>query len=137
MYWGYHSGHHASVVDTFRTLGATDICVADLDLDGAQDVVYANGGFTAGESYIYFGDGSGGFAEQPLGLPTVAASSCLVYDLNSDSLPDVVFGSYYAAEESSEVSQIYWGSADGFSAGDLLELPTTSASGVAVAGPTQ
>lgn len=80
--------------------------VADLDLDGDVDLLFANGGDydTAGEpvpSRVYFNDGDGTFTEasdRVLGKTESLARVAKVADLNADGLPDVVLGVTYNSQ---------------------------------------
>jgi hypothetical protein len=68
-------------------------------------------------------------------IPATAASEAGVADLNGDGFLDVVFASHYPpTEESPQVSQIYWGSAIGFNAANVTELPTEHAAGMKIIG---
>jgi len=120
--------------------GAVDAQVADLDGDGHLDLVLANGGLDwtlafADHSWVWYSN-SGAFYEDGLTeLPTTAASECGVEDLDGDGHPDIVCASHYApADGSDEVSQVYWGSATGFDASSVTELPTTHAAGLTIVG---
>jgi len=141
IYWGDAAGgvDPESYLQLEDAVGAVDAQVADLDGDGQQDLVLANGGIEwdlsfADASFVYYGSKGSFDLDRRVELPTTAASECGVEDLDGDGFPDVVCASHYAPDSGDEVSQIYWGSKDGFSEHDLTELPTTHAAGMKIVG---
>ncbi len=59
-------------------------------------------------------------------------------DIGCDGYPDIVFASYYAAQdEDPEVSQIYWGSKDGYNKDTVTLLPIQHAAGMKIIGTYQ
>ena len=141
IYWGSESGTYGEANrDTIEdAVGATDFQIADLDGDGLQDIVVANGeaglGGFATISYVYYGAPDGYRADNRIELPAVAASEAGIKDLDGDGFLDIVFASHYAENDGDpENSQIYWGSAAGYAAGTVTELPTHHAAGLTIVG---
>ncbi len=145
IYWGR---------DEFGTSGRTalpgeggqDVAVSDLNRDGYPDLVVAkgyNGTRTENRSAVYWGNESGFDAERRADLPTVSAQAVATGDLNGDGFPEVVFASnglsYQFTREGNDfsvvrpVSDIYWGSGDGYSPRRTTQLPTRFARDVAIA----
>ena len=144
IYWGR---------DEFDTSGRTalpgeggqDVAVSDLNRDGYPDLVVAkgyNGTRTENRSAVYWGSESGFDAERRADLPTVSAQAVATGDLNGDGYPEVVFASnglsYQFTREGGDFSvvrpysDIYWGSADGYSPRRTTQLPTRFARDVAI-----
>jgi hypothetical protein len=114
IYWGNAEGFSKARRTELPTLGATGLGIADLDADGAKDLVFVNkqdgtaGGPT--DSYIYWGDNQGQFsANRRQSLPTLSANSYAAADLNNDGYVDLFL------PESTNAT-IYWGSQKGYSA---------------------
>ena len=145
IYWGR---------DEFGTSGRTalpgeggqDVAVSDLNRDGYPDLVVAkgyNGTRTENRSAVYWGSKLGFDAERRADLPTVSAQAVATGDLNGDGFPEVVFASnglsYQFTREGNDfsvvrpVSDIYWGSGDGYSPRRTTQLPTRFARDVAIA----
>ena len=141
IYYGDMAGNFGDdYVQLQEAVGGTDAQLADLDGDGWLEIVLSNGGIEwdtsfADTSYVYWGSASGYSDDRRTQLTTTAASEAGVRDLDGDGWQDIVFASHYEPSDGgAEVSQIYWGSADGFDQSNLTELPTTHAAGLVVVG---
>ena len=124
VYWGTAKGTFSkSNRSTFKTVGAHDVSVADMDADGHLDILVSNNmnpkpGI---QSFVYRGSTSKVFsAANRISLSTLGASGNLVADLDGDGYLDVVFANFYTKAS----SYIYWGSAAGLSNSNRLDLPT-------------
>lgn len=126
--------------------GANAQTIADLNGDGFLDVVIANefnGTKTEIPSYIYWGGPKGYGIHNRAQLPTVGATAVAAADLNRDGYVDLVFASTGRSYQFSKaggdfiflrpVSDIYWGSAQGFSSERVSQLPTFHARDVKIA----
>jgi hypothetical protein len=120
------------------TVGARAVASGDLDRDGNLDLVFANydDGVTFDvDSYIYWGQASGGFGSTPSELTTVGAMDVEVADLDRDGYLDIVFANNrngtkgYLSE-----SYVYLNDGSGgFGPSPSVRLPTDGASAVEVA----
>ncbi len=145
IYWGGTNGFDASKKATLPGDGAAGLAVADLNNDGFPDVIIANefnGTKTELHSFIYWGSQRGYSAHNRMVLPTVGATAAAAGDLNGDGYPDLVFASsgdsYQFSKAGSDVtflrpaSDIYWGSAAGYSAKNVSQLLTYHARDVKI-----
>ena len=132
IYWGGADGYDTRRRTEVPTHGAQAVSVA------GRDVLFANTlmGHPAGniDTYIYFGDGKGGYSEQRMQrLPTIGGYESCLADLNDDGFTDLVLvGSHEGDNGSSIGSWIFWGARDGLDATRRTELPTRGAIGCAV-----
>jgi len=114
------------------TVGAIDTQTADIDGDGYIDIVFANfnnNSFYDIDSYVYWGDAGGTYADRT-DLPTQGAAHSTIADVNKDGYLDILFANYYSdgAGSSDIDSYIYWGDGTrGYSPADRTGLPTHSA----------
>lgn len=140
IYFGDMAGNFGDDSEQLsEAVGGTDAQLADLNADGWLDLVLSNGGVEwdlsfADTSYVYWGAASGFSDDQRLQLATTAASEAGVEDLDGDGWLDIVFASHYAPDHGDEVSQVYWGSADGFDGENRTDLPTIHAAGMVIVG---
>ena len=147
IYWGAASGYSPDRRTSLKTVLARDVEIADLDRDGALDLVFASEGNEDEESgaWIYWGDGSGDFSGRPpTRLPGQRSAAVAATDLNGDGWPEVVLanrfrlraremGIYNIIDTVAVDSYVYWGSREGYAVGRRSELPTVSARDVEAA----
>jgi len=145
IYWGGAS-YLAKSPTRLPGNGANAQTIADLNKDGFPDIVIANefnGTKTELSSYIYWGGPNGYGIHNRAELPTVGATAVAAADLNGDGHVDLVFASSGRSYQFSKaggdfiflrpVSDIYWGSAQGFSPERVSQLPTFHARDVKIA----
>ena len=145
IYWG-GSSFLAKSPTRLPGNGANAQTIADLNKDGLPDIVIANefnGTKTELSSYIYWGSPKGYGTQNRAELPTVGATAVAAADLNGDGHVDLVFASSGRSYQFSKaggdfiflrpVSDIYWGSAQGFSPERVSQLPTFHARDVKIA----
>ncbi|MFT5686062.1 MAG: hypothetical protein ACI8RZ_007017, partial [Myxococcota bacterium] len=134
VYWASSSGFLVREPSPLPTSGALGVAAADLDADGAQDVVFCNhrddslDPFTI-SSVIYWG---GDFSKSTR-LPVDGCRGLDIADLNDDGTLDIVFASYRGAASSTSTSRIYWGDGDHFASKTATDLPTVAAFSVQAA----
>lgn len=120
------------------TQSACSVAVADLDMNGRADILFANN-FSTGtveiSSFIYWGRPSGGFNPTPTALPTVGAADVRAADLDRDSDIDIVFANHIDNARNYGVDSYVYLNHGGGSFGPTpdIRLPTTGASSVAIA----
>ncbi len=140
VYWGSAAGFDAGNRSELPTQGAEAVTVADLNRDGAPDIIFANSGLSYhivedhfNQSYIYWG-AKGAYSEQRRStLKTVNARDVKVADLNHDGFLDLVFANEGNTESESGAA-LYWGNGSGeYSEERSTRLPGERSSGVAVA----
>jgi hypothetical protein len=145
IYWGGKNGFITNRMTRLPGDGTAGLAVADLNHDGFPDVVLANefnGTKTELHSFIYWGNEGGYSAKNRTDLPTTAATSVAVADLNGDGYPDLVFASSGSSYQFSKAggdytflrpaSDIYWGSAQGYSSNRVSQLLTYNAHDVKI-----
>jgi hypothetical protein len=113
------------------------VAAADLNEDTYPDLVFANsfaGGLAEIDSWIYWGNGAGGFDNTPTGLPTLGAEDVKVADLNNDGHLDIVFANHIDNIPSRKVSSYIYlnDGSGGFTSTPDFELPSTGAVAVTV-----
>lgn len=139
IYWGSAEGYDPQRMSTLPGLQVTGITIADANGDGKLDIILCNwadfSNKTATNSYIYWGSDTRFDAQTPrTELPTNGANAAAVADLNKDGYPDIIFANLLASDGNRETnSVIYWGSKDGFTLPNKMELPTIGAIDVGVA----
>ncbi len=149
MDWGSKAGISRKRLTRLLTDAATDVEVADLNRDGALDIVFANRGDRQlpGSVMIYWGGRQADYSEDRRTiLPGERSAAVTVADLNADHFPEIVVANRYRPlgrdpDDQRELdtdsitdaisSFIYWGSKEGYGAKQRTELPTLSATGVA------
>ena len=144
VYWGSSKGYSADRRLNLKTINGRDVKIADLNRDGASDLVFANEGNSAkdGGITIYWGTLQGEFsAERFQHLPGEFSSGLDVADFNGDGHLDIALanafrlkgrelGIYDIIETVAIPSFVYWGSAQGYSSDRRSELPTVGARSV-------
>lgn len=151
VYWGSAGGFSRKNFLTLPTAVASDVQIADLNRDGAPDIVFANEGSDddQGGAIIYWGSSKATFTEnRKTRLPGIRSSAIAIADLNQDGFAEIILANRYLpvrrdrnnvteldtdVENEAISSYIYWGAGNGYSALQRSELPTIAASGV-VAG---
>ncbi|MGH9159812.1 MAG: FG-GAP repeat domain-containing protein [Vicinamibacteraceae bacterium] len=135
IFWGGPDGYARDRHTDIEAAGASDAAIADLNRDGALDIVLANrekSGNPETASFIYFGSSSrdGFTARKRVDLPTNQANAVITADVNGDGWLDVLF-----ANGLGDASYIYLSDRGSFSAGGQrrIDLPTSEARDVAAA----
>ena len=131
------------------TAAASDVKLADLDGDGALEIVFANegGGGSPGGAMIYWGNPKGEPSEQRrTDLPGERSSAVAIADLNRDGIAEIILANRYRplkrepgdtreldtdVETEAIFSTVYWGGQEGYQAERRMELPTLACSDVA------
>ena len=149
IYWGSKEGFSTKKPTLLPTQAATDVKIADLNRDGALDIVFSNrgDGQHPGGVMVYWGVRKGKYSEKRrTALPGERSAALAVADLDGDSFPEIVVANRYRPlkrdpEGKRELdtdsvtdaisSFIYWGSREGYEAARRTELPTLAAAGVA------
>jgi hypothetical protein len=144
VYWGSSKDYSADRRLNLKTINGRDIKIADLNRDGASDLVFANEGNSAkdGGITIYWGTIQGEFsAERSQHLPGEFSSGLDIADFNGDGHLDIALanafrlkgrelGIYDIIETVAIPSFVYWGSTEGYSPDRRSELPTVGARSV-------
>ncbi|MFA6033438.1 MAG: VCBS repeat-containing protein [Myxococcota bacterium] len=143
-YLGGPDGYSEKNRLNFPTVGAMGVATGDLNRDGFIDVVFASvqdGTTRFTNSLVFYNSASGFDTSKRTELPTVGCSHALIFDVNKDGWPDIVFSNRYKGAQGDMPkpddykinSYIYWGGPGGFTAENRLEIPTLGASGSQVA----
>ena len=140
IYWGNLNGYDVSRRTSIPTISAADVAAGDFNGDGSLDLAFVNYNSQEQSSYIYWGDGKGGFSEQrrqvlrraELRLPATGRGrfgwitgmkTLLAADLNSDRFRDLVVGGTGNAV-------ILYGSEGGLDVGRTADLPAQNCQGM-------
>ena len=136
VFWGSDQPYHPDRMRTFPTRGCTGVAVADLDLDGHLDLIFANqydnNRFSV-NSYIYWGTEDGPASNHRAELPTLGARDVAVADLDKDGWPDLVFANNRDGGNYNVPTYVYYGSPAGYSVDDRDEIITTGTRSVSIA----
>ena len=131
IYYGADQGFPASPDHEFRTAGAYDLAVSDLNGDRHLDVAvsqYSSRDRRNLPLFIFWNDGNGSFSnDRRTSLPAEAAAGLLAGDFDEDGLNDLLVCNHretYTQNNHSTDSFIYWGTSDGFKMEERSFLPT-------------
>lgn len=130
IYWGGSDGFLDSRRSLVSTLNARSVTVKDLDADGFDDVVIAQGrtGETNEADSLAFKGGRYGIASQPVRIQTLDCYEVLVGRTSREKLPQVVFINNRSGRVNGDVNCfVYYGGADGFHRDRRVDLPDMSA----------
>lgn len=139
IYWGGKEPYSVNRRQSIKTVNARDVKIADVNRDGAPDLIFACEGNEVASSgvYIYLGPD---FQRSQM-LPGEHSTGVAVADFNKDGFPDIALsngfrlrgrelGMYNLIETEAVDSFVYTGSAEGFSASRRTLLRTIGARGV-------
>lgn len=133
IYWGGQDGFDSERRTGLETYGASHSAVADLDADGFEDVVFANGSLFTASSFVYWGSAEGWSGEDRTELFTVAPEAVAVADVDGDGSLDLVFSQWCLFSGCETESYVYFGSAGGFSETDRAGFAVPGATDAAAA----
>jgi hypothetical protein len=131
IYWGdgtrnYSPDRKYEVPDS---KGTSSTEVADMNNDGHLDLMLMRRGDNV-ISLVYYGDGRGGFSpEKRDEFQVVQTQGATVADINKDGWLDVVTGRYSDKGSRATKSRLHFGSPNGLSEDNMLELPTHAGTG--------
>ena len=127
IYFGAQDGFDAKRRIGLPTHQVSAVEIADVNNDGAPDLVFANEKGT--ESVAYLNQGGAFASDRGIGFDTYSAKDCAVADFNGDGFMDVFNSNYQRHNNPITDSYLYFGSADGFSNAARQALPTIGAWG--------
>jgi hypothetical protein len=121
-YFGSPSGFNTNADVLLPTQAGFGVAVADINLDGWLDIVFANNrntSLTAPNdilitSPVYFGGPTGFNSAPDVNLDTSGAMDVAVTDLDLDGWPDIIFANYADGLTTRTYSYAYFGSPSGF-----------------------
>jgi hypothetical protein len=125
IFWGGADGYRSEDTTIFATEWATDVCVADFDGDGSPEILVCQG-YTAEsfthESLVYrvSDDRQCELVKQ---VESHSAVRCFAYRSPRDPLPQAIIINHFSRNKLGNVPVfVYWGSDEGFSSANRLEL---------------
>ena len=108
----------------------SNIEIADMNRDGALDLILTRRGQEPPASYIYYGNGKGEYStDRRCEFRPVECQGVTVADVNRDGWLDVICPCYSAHGSRSTESRIYFGGPKGLSENSIQELPTFGGTG--------
>ena len=144
IYWNRQGQFAAEHKTILPTINGRDAAIADLNQDGAPDIVLVSAGNEAGEAgaRIYWSRNGSFAASHSMFLPGEGSGAVTIADLNRDGRPDVILvnserlkgregGIYNIVDTVQLDSFIYWNSATGFDPAKRTGLPTVAGSDAA------
>lgn len=122
VYFGGSQGFSETPDVLLPTEAGFGVAVADLNLDGWLDIIFANNRNTSLTppndilitSSVYYGNPAGFNSTPDVNLDTSGAMDVLATDLNLDGWPDIIFANYADGMTTRTLSCAYFGSASGF-----------------------
>lgn len=138
LFFGRDGGFDVTRPVRFRTRGATDSVMADLNGDGKLDLAFANkiSGNAKGTipSYVYWGGREGYSGMNRLELPSSGSNEAKFADFNDDGWVDVfVCNQDHDDRTLNTGSSIFWGGPKGISVSDRTRIDDYSCFGASVA----
>jgi hypothetical protein len=128
LYWNSAEGFSDKRRDVLPNGSPLAAELVDLNGDGRADLVALD---RANVARIYLSNNGKLEAKPWVELPTLGAHECRAADLNKDGAIDLVFPN--PGKDKEQVSFIYWGQPEGFSAERRMQLPTSWATDAAIA----
>jgi hypothetical protein len=130
IYWGDGSRRYS--VDRRSNVpgseGTSSTEVADMNRDGYLDLLLLKRG--TDPSYVYYGNAKGEFsADRRNAFTPKATQGATVADVNGDGWLDVICGRYTQDGSRATMSPIFFGSPQGLSDKNKIELPTNAGTG--------
>jgi len=142
IYWGGPSGFDSSNVTLVPTRGARDVAIGDINHDGYPDLAFINNGPKAHDLQVFFGDKGGYSTEHSQTIPIDNPTSIRSADVNRDGYSDLIVATGaslsrmgFAEKQVKETNsiQLFFGGAEGVSAGHSISLPAYQPRDIAVA----
>ncbi len=130
VWWGSSSGYSSGSMTELPTFGARAAAAGDFDGNGYTDLAFANQYYESDsepDSYVYWGSASGYSSADRTSLTTYGPLWVEAEDLDEDGYPELIFANYSSSGGYDGPSQIFWGSASGYSDSDVTELESDGA----------